>query len=227
MTRNLQALLILAALIAFPFSEGNAQSRPFGQQVCPTYSDTLPRTLPIVPQSELVGAKTSPIPGAVATKVYDRCLSRVPERFTPDAHKIYCTCTAAALQGSMTLGELIDLQDSKNRRIGHPSYEKFVTQVVKPCMVEPVEEIEYLYCMIDRAADPRIRFFPSYCQCVGKEMRKHLDKNGDIEAVMELSKKVGSRERDPTEGFLSGFERGRALQDVRNQCSWKYLDMER
>jgi hypothetical protein len=209
MKQGLATVLICIFVLGLSFGTALAQTRVYGQQSCPTYSDTAPRTLPLVSEADLVGEASYPIPVATMSKVYDRCLSRPPKRFTPDAHDSYCTCAAAALHGSLTLGELTELQKEKNRRIGNPAYEKFVTLVVSPCMVEPIEEIEYLYCMVDKANDIRIRHFPTYCSCVGKEMRKHLQDSGDVEAMLELGNKSGKRERDPTDAFLSGFTLGK------------------
>ena len=72
------------------------------------------RFFPILSSSDIVGAPDSPIPLDAIKKIDDRCRSRAPARFSPHALDTYCTCAAAATLGTVTVGDLKELQKESN-----------------------------------------------------------------------------------------------------------------
>ena len=87
---------------------------------------------PILSESDWVGTPDDVISISAIKKVTDRCLTRIPKRFTPDAHQSYCTCTAAATKASMNVGNMRALQKPDNRKLGNEHFEKYVSKDMKP-----------------------------------------------------------------------------------------------
>lgn len=178
--------------------------------------------VPLVDQQDLMGSPKGPIPDGVIKKIEDRCLSKVPQRFTPDAHHTYCACSAAATQGTMRLGDLAEIQDHKKRVVGNKVFEKYVAEVVTPCMEFPVEEIEYLYCVLYKSNDYRISYIPSYCRCVGRGMREYLKTEGTSNIILELGN-IRRRKDDPIQALWKSNHYQKGLENVRESCVGSYL----
>ncbi len=180
------------------------------------------RLLPIVAESDIVGAPDGAIGTEVIAKIYDRCMSRVPNRFTPDAHQYYCTCSAAATQGTITNGDLRALQNKKNRVLGNTSFEKYVHNVVKPCMDEPVEDMEYMYCIMYRDNDWRIKLPIPYCKCSSQGVRKYFEKSGEIDIMIAWG--GGIKYEDPIDAMWNSASFQSARTGQRNSCAGAYMD---
>lgn len=178
--------------------------------------------VPMVEEKDLQGNPRGAIPDEVIKKIDDRCLAKVPERFTPDAHHTYCACTSAATQGTVRLGELAEMQKKENRVIGNKTFENYVQNVVAPCMEMPVEEIEYLYCVLYKSNDLRISYIPTYCKCVGKKMRDHVKKLASANILLELANTTRMKS-DPIQALWKSEDYQRALENSRDSCALSYL----
>lgn len=141
--------------------------------------------LPILPDEALPDTALDRIPQELVTKISDRCLSKVPPRFTPDAHQYYCACTAAATQAMIKMSELRELQKIENWKLGNPVFEKYVHEVVAPCIDMPVDDMEYMSCVLNRETDWRIDSIPLYCKCVSRAVKEHVTKYGEGEMMIE------------------------------------------
>lgn len=219
--------LFLSFALAAQAEERGRKVMPLRKQLASPYSPTnLPFTptnlVPIVEGKDLEGNPKGAIPDAVIRKIDDRCLSKVPERFTPDAHHTYCACASAATQGTVRLGELAELQKKENRVIGNKIFEGYVQNVVAPCMEMPVEEIEYLYCVLYKSNDLRISFIPTYCQCVGRKMSEHVKKLGSANILLELANTTRAK-GDPVQALWKSENYQRVLEESRDSCALSYL----
>lgn len=134
-------------------------------------------------ESEVNGA----ISNKVINDVYESCKYHIPARFTPEAREYYCSCNAANLQGNFRIDEYNELQKAANRKPGNKTFEKYIHTSVAPCLDMPVQQIEYLYCLLDTSDDIRIGNVPGYCQCVSKKMRKHAEKFAEVELMTKLA----------------------------------------
>lgn len=141
--------------------------------------------LPILPGETFPDSAGDQIPLETVNKISDKCLSKVPPRFTPDAHQYYCACTAAATQATMKQSELRDLQKFENWQVGNKTFEKYVHEVVSPCLDMPVDDMEYMSCILNRSNDWRIDNIPMYCKCISRAMREHVAKIGESEMMIE------------------------------------------
>ena len=162
--------LVMILLCAFPIS-GQAQEKFDLTSIKFDPS----RLFPILSETDILGAPDDAITLDAMKKIDDRCMSRAPERFTPDAHQTYCACSAAATQGTVTVGELRDLQKEKNRVLGNKTFEKYMENVMKPCMTNVIEDVEYMFCIMSRDNDWRIRLPIPYCKCTSRAIKKDFD----------------------------------------------------
>jgi len=184
------------------------------------------RLFPIVAETDIVGAPDDAIEKNVIEKIYDRCMSRTPNRFTPDAHQYYCTCSAAATQGTMTNADLRNLQKDKNRVLGNKSFEKYVHNVVKPCMDMPVEDMEYMYCIMYRDNDWRIKFPIPFCKCTSRGIRKYFEESGETDMMIAWANNKTSGYKDPIDALWGSelFQAARTKQ--RKSCVGRYMDTQ-
>lgn len=182
------------------------------------------RLFPILSDTDLTGNAASPIPTPVIKKISDRCLSRVPERFTPRAHADYCACAAAATQGTMTMGDLRSLQKDENRVLGNPSFEKFVTSVMKPCMESPIADIEYNFCITSQDNDWRIRYPIPFCKCVSSTLQQHFKTSGTAEMMVGWGKPDKFATDDPTTTLWSNARFLQARKQGKDACVGGYYD---
>ncbi len=181
------------------------------------------KLFPILSASDIVGAPDDAIPLAAIKAINDRCMSRVPSRFTPSAHENYCTCSAAATQGTITVGELRDLQKETNRVLGNKTFEKYVTNVVKPCMEIPIQQIEYMFCISSTQNDWRIRLPIPYCKCVSRGVQKNFEKHG-LENMMigwGTGQKMG--DQDPIDTLWENNVFLKSRSQIKDKCVGSYM----
>ncbi len=141
--------------------------------------------MPVLPPEQLIAGIQGTISRETANHLSDRCLSRIPNRFTSEALQYYCACTSAATMGTMKMSELYELQDKKSWKVGNKSFEKYITNVVSPCIDVPIEDMEYESCILYRGNDWRVKNFPQYCQCVSRAVRGHVKELGTSEIMTE------------------------------------------
>lgn len=183
-----------------------------------------PSTLfPLVTPEDFLDEVESEHPSAKLTnKVYDRCLSKMPTRFTPDALQYYCACSAAAIQANLTVKDLKDLQNEKTRKAGNTTFEKYVTQTVSPCIDMPVEDIEYLYCVLYRSNDWRISYIPRYCKCVSNTTREYVKTYGDADIMISWGS--NSKDfKDPFEALWDSSSYQSKRDQIREECAAGYM----
>lgn len=187
------------------------------------YQREVSRLFPILPpEVNLDRDANLPITPDIGNMIYDRCLSRVPERFTPDAHRYYCTCSTAATVGTITHKELKELQQKKSRVIGNATFEKYVTEVITPCMDVPVEQIEYLYCVLSTRNDPRIDDIPKFCGCVSAGMGLHFKEFGRTEMMIAWNRGNEKMYDDPVGGLWEDSDYQNARTEYRRRCRSHY-----
>ncbi len=206
----LAAGIILAGGVAF------AQSAPTSEP-----SPITPPSASGAPGAPAITTTTSVAVSAAEAETYrEACLAKIPRRFTPEAHETYCTCTAASIRAHITKTEFDLIQDPKNQKPGILAFEKYVTNVVMPCMEFPVQDIVYLECVLNRNNDPRLKNIPKYCQCMGSRVSEHVKKFGDIDAMLML----GSRfeiVKDPAQAMI----RSTTFVQQKNSAALKCLDL--
>lgn len=180
------------------------------------------RLFPILSATDIIGAPDDPIPRDAIKKISDRCRSRVPARFPPQALDDYCACSAAATLGTVTVGELRELQKETNRKLGNATFEKYVKNVMKPCMELPIEDIEYMFCVTSRENDWRIKYPMPYCRCVSRGVAKHFVTFGEEEMMVGWGRAKNS-EADPTDTLWENatFLKARSMQ--KDQCVGSYM----
>lgn len=221
---NLRHLLslMLIVIISIPMT-GWGQSAYEGQE------DNSKTSLlfPIVPDAtDIIGTPDSPITDGVIEQIYNRCLTRIPPRFTPDSHKFYCTCSAAATQGNITVGELTQLQKAANRKLGNKAFEKYIHTVMKPCMDTAVEDTEYMYCLTYRSNDWRIKYPLPYCKCVSRKVREFFVKNGEEDMMISWGSNKRMMYKDPIESMWANARFQSDREQSRSYCVGHYLNPE-
>jgi len=182
------------------------------------------RLFPILSDTDIVGAPDDAIPTVTIKKLDDRCRSRVPARFTPSAHDDYCTCAAAATQGTMTIGNLRTLQKEANRKLGNATFEKYVENVMKPCMEIPAEDIEYLSCISSAQNDWRIKLPIPYCRCVSRGMKDHFVKNGLEEMMLSWPYPNNVGEQSPVDTLWDSSQYIKEREIQKSECAGHYMD---
>ena len=211
--------VMLAILVVMPMS-GWAQALFDVQKVKLNPS----RLFPILQSTDIVGAPDDSIPTETITKIYDRCKSAVPPRFPPSAHEAYCACAAASTQGTVTIGELRQLQKEENRKLGNATFEKYVKNVMKPCMEVPIEDVEYTFCISSRDNDWRIKYPIPFCKCVSRGITKHFADFGVEEMMVGWGKPTKMGDQDPTETLWDEDSFLSARNAQKKQCVGRYMD---
>lgn len=211
--------LMLVILIAFPMSG-------WGQALFDIQSiKTEPsRFFPILSATDIVGAPDDPISLDAIKKITDRCKSRIPARFLPSALNDYCACSAAATRGTVTVGELRELQKATNRKLGNATFEKYVKNVMKPCMEMPIEDIEYVMCIGSRETDWRIRYPVPYCKCTSLGIKTHFKKFGLEEMMVSWGAPNQQGDEDPTTTLWDNGSFLKARNAEKSQCVSRYMD---
>lgn len=211
--------LMLITLIVIPMS-GWAQALFDNQK-----SKLQPsRLFPILQSTDIVGAPDDYIQTDAIKKIYDRCKSVVPTRFPPIAHDNYCTCAAASTQGTMTVGDLRQLQKDENRKLGNKTFEKYIKNVMKPCMENPIEDIEYAYCISSQDNDWRIKYPVPYCKCVSRAVRKNFEQSGLEQMMIGWGVPTRGDDNDPanTLWYEDSFIKSRNA--AKDKCVGSYMD---
>lgn len=184
------------------------------------------RLFPMLSATDIIGAPDDAIAIDAIKKIYDRCKSRVPERFPPVAHENYCTCAAAATQGTVTVGELRELQKETSRKLGNTTFEKYVKNVMKPCMEQPLDDIEYSYCISARDTDWRIRLPVPYCKCVSSNISVHFKEFGLEEMMIPWSNPRKMPTADPTDTLWDSDNFLKARNAAKQSCAGRYMDSQ-
>lgn len=211
--------LMLVILITIPMSGwGQALFDPQSIKQEPS------RLFPILSSTDIVGAPDDPIQLDAIKKINNRCRSRVPARFPPQALDDYCTCAAASTLGTVTVGELRELQKETSRKLGNPTFEKYVKNVMKPCMEIPIEDIEYTFCITSRKNDWRIKYPVPFCKCVGRGIRNHFQKFGLEEMIISWGHAKNKGDGDPTDTLWDNdtFLKARSME--KDQCVGSYMN---
>lgn len=182
------------------------------------------RLFPILSSTDIVGAPDDPISKDAIKKINDRCRSRVPARFPPQALDAYCTCAAASTLGTVTVGDLRELQKESNRKLGNATFEKYVKNVMKPCMEAPVEDIEYVFCITSRKNDWRIKYPVPFCKCVSRGVAEHFKKNGLEEMMIGWGDPKKNGDADPTDTLWDNDTFLNSRRVEKEQCVGSYMD---
>jgi hypothetical protein len=106
--------------------------------------------------------------------------------------------------------------------VGNKVFEKYVHNVVKPCMNEPIEDIEYMYCIMYRGNDWRIKLPIPYCKCSSRGVRKDFEAGG--EANMMIAWGGAIKYQDPIDALWGSelFQASRTKN--RDVCAGTYMD---
>lgn len=182
------------------------------------------RFFPILSATDIVGSPDAAIPLDALKKISDRCKSRFPGRFSPQALNDYCFCAAAATQGTITIGELRELQKETTRKLGNPTFEKYVKNVMKPCMETPIEDIEYGMCISSRSNDWRIKYPLPYCKCSSQGVANHFRKFGLEEMMISWGTPNQSGDEDPTTTLWDNPTFLKARSIAKEECVSRYMD---
>ncbi len=169
------------------------------------------------PKLKVDNEETGPISIELANQVYENCLFHIPSRFTPDAREYYCSCNAAALRGNFKMDEYRTLQRQSNRKPGNKTFDKYIHTAVAPCLDMPVEQIEYLACLLDMSNDVRVGYIPGFCGCVSSKMKTHVKKLGEAEIMEKLASDLTSF-KDPVDALWNNTAYLRTKYSSRNEC---------
>ncbi len=219
-------ILVCLGLVVLPLSPVHAQS--FNPNVPSTIKKQLfnpnniftepSKLLPVLSGTDLSGEPKRVLSRDIGKKLYDRCLSEMPMRFTPDAHRYYCTCSSAATIGNLTRGELNELQDAKNRILGNKTFEKYTKEVIVPCMDMPLDQIEYLSCATNQSNNPRIMSIPSYCKCLSTSIGVHVKKYGVFDMLTTWKDGKSKMFDDPIGALWESPDFQKARELSRRSC---------
>lgn len=168
-----------------------------------------------LPQSEIVTPRTAAI-------YMDRCLSKIPRKFTPDAHEDYCLCTAAKMRTDFTNSDLENLASPSSRKPGNKSFEKFVEKIVVPCMEKPIIDITYMQCIMDRSMSPLIYSIPAYCQCAGEAMTPFI-KGQALSTIMLNMSQYPNDFKEPLDALLRSENVIKARKKAYSSCKGAYF----
>ncbi len=116
-----------------------------------------------------------------------KCLNTFPEKFTPKAHKRFCHCSAANVRLNITNSELNSLERKLITEAGNEVFEKYIQQVISPCMEIAVEDIAYVGCLEERGHSPYIINILDYCRCTGQQMAKFVKYKGASSIIINMT----------------------------------------
>lgn len=182
--------------------------------------------MPVIEGLKIDDAEQSPISADIGNKIYDRCMSRVPQKFTPNAHSYYCTCSAAATVGNLTRSELKEMQNRKNWVAGNKTFEKYVSDVIAPCMDVPIDEIEYLSCALNTRNDPRINDIPNYCKCVKAGIGLHFRDHGVEDLIIGWRNGSSKSSQDPVTTLWESDAFQNERERSRDACVWNNMRID-
>jgi hypothetical protein len=179
--------------------------------------------LPILSETDIIGAPDDAITLETMKKIDDRCLSKVPERFPPDAHHTYCACSTAATQGTITVGDLREIQKDKNRVLGNKAFEKYVSNVMQPCMASVIEDIEYMFCIMSRQNDWRIRLPIPYCKCTSRSIKKNFEIYGLEQMMIAWGRPKKNQQSSPIDMLWDNSEFLKSREMKKDECVGHYM----
>ena len=187
----------------------------------------IPSTLmPVIEGLTIDDSLNAPISADIGNKIYDRCMSKVPQKFTPNAHNYYCTCSAAATVGNLTRSELKTMQNRKNWVAGNKTFEKYVSDVISPCMDVPVDEIEYLSCALNTRNDARINDIPNYCKCVKAGIGLHFRDHGIEDIILGWKNGANRGAEDPVTTLWDSYAFQNERSRAREACVWSNMRID-
>ncbi|PZP54546.1 MAG: hypothetical protein DI586_09590 [Micavibrio aeruginosavorus] len=189
-------LMFLAALPGLAFASSNA---------------------PPAPKLKVENEENGPISIELANQVYENCVFHIPSRFTPEAREYYCACNSASLRGNFKMNEYRELQRQSNRKPGNKSFDKYIKTSVAPCLDMPVEQIEYLACLLDTSNDVRVGYVPGFCGCVSKKMKTHAKAMAEVEIMEKLSSDPNAF-KDPVDALWNNTLYLRTKYNSRDEC---------
>lgn len=203
---NGRAFLFIAVLLlsTLAFASGAPASAQQSQSAAPKLQ-------------ALDAGDNDPIPSKIINDMFASCKYNIPERFTPKAREHYCACNAAAVQGNFVMKEYKELQTASGRKPTNKLYEKYITTAVAPCLDVPVEQIEYLDCVLDTMIDIRVRSIPPYCKCVALKAKAHVVQFGDAEIMTRLIQ-YPKGFKDPVNALWDNSKYLRAKVQAKNDC---------
>lgn len=182
------------------------------------------RLFPILSSTDIIGAPDDALQLSTIKKIEDRCMSRVPDRFTPTAHRDYCSCSSATTYGTVTVGELRELQKDTNRKLGNATFEKYVKNVMKPCMEQVIEDVEYMFCITSQKNDWRIHLPIPYCKCSSRGIGEHFSKNGLEEMMISWADKNISEDQSPIDTIWENNTFLKSREAKKDECIARYMD---
>ena len=164
----------------------------------------------------------APVSAKTAAAYLDRCLARVPRRFTPSAHEEYCVCTGALMRQNITNADLEALNANGAKKPGNPAFEKFVNDVMMPCMEGPIVDIAYVECIEDRSNSPLIYHIPKYCQCVGTSLVPFVKQAGVSTAMVNMARHPDEF-REPIDALLRSTPFIQQKNQAYTACKRRYM----
>lgn len=218
MTRQLFLSLVMFLFMAFPVTSWAQQKFDLT-----TIKFDPSRLFPILSETDILGTPDSSISNDAMKKIDDRCMSRVPDRFTPDAHRTYCACSSAATQGTVTVGELRELQKEKSRVLGNKTFEKYMTNVMKPCMTDAIEDVEYMFCIMSRDNDWRIRLPIPYCKCSSRAIKKDFETFGLEHMMISWGRSDIRPDESPVDTLWSNSQFLKTRELKKEECVGAYM----
>lgn len=163
-------------------------------------------------------ATNTPITNAQLQKYFDDCVYKIPPRFTPDAREYYCGCTMTNIKAQkFTQSDLDTLKNKKNWIAANPTFERFASKVMAPCLDQPVKQIEYLSCLLSSETDYNMHSPPQFCSCYSTKMKKHASKFAAPEMLLQLGSK-NNFYRDPLDALWANRDYVRATLTAREDC---------
>lgn len=207
----IRLVLLLTALMTI-MSVSGASAQDTGVPVIAR--GQLAPALPIIKNEDMMSKE-------MANALFKQCRSFYPRLFTPTALDSYCECAMTATQVTMTAQEYADVQIPRNQKASNPTYQKYITGVVAPCMVRPTIDIEYFSCVLDRSGDLRISNMPKYCNCVAKDVSDHVAIYGDVDILISMS--TNQRITDPFEALWINPKYVQSKRNARNGCIGTYI----
>ncbi|MDY0028756.1 MAG: hypothetical protein RBR86_02310 [Pseudobdellovibrionaceae bacterium] len=181
--------------------------------------------LPILKDETLTSTPGNKIPDATVEKIYDQCKSKVPSKFTTDSLEYYCSCSAAATSAAMSMSELQELQKRENWKLGNAAFEKYVHEVVMQCIDVPIDDMEYMSCIMNRGNDWRVERIPLYCKCLSKSLKEYALKNGEAEMMLEWGT-PGKRYASPIDALYNSTTYQYNKNEFSNNCISHYKDKD-
>ncbi len=109
----------------------------------------------------------TPIDSTTAKTYYANCMAKGDPRLTAESHEALCACTAAAMQKSMTVEDVQEMNASTPE--SRDKLNKMLTEVYAPCMSYPVQDLVTAQCQQDEKIKLMgLKDMGGLCSCMGK-----------------------------------------------------------